>query len=386
MERLTEAIPALHIALTAARRRDRALLDEALRRFGVTGVHGEAEVGITSLIAATIDDANHPVIRVDLDGATSADDVTWLLARGLARAVLGPTLSVLLGPSEMRPTSAQQHYIQFAETVGSQIADLALSDQGMGSSVDAIQVLDVIGRVYEQSVQPPVLWIDHLQAPALTPRHPVDVDALLWNVRSVQQRFEMPVIISGHRMASPIAYRRSGAFHGDGQWVTIGRPGVEVWTATATALEDFAPTREWIAAMTEITHGHPATMLLALALNVELGSRPPLELWRIMLSSDDGHVARAVQHARSLHRLGGRVLELIAIGIGPYEDAQTDARRKEIYRAVTRLHEGGLITQPRPRAWELTNPLLAGRLRGEAPTSTDDAAPRQVHEGVPTDA
>ncbi len=386
MDGLISAIPLLHGALTAARRDDLGRIDEALLRFGVTGVHGEAEVGITRLIEAAIARAEHPCIRVDLDGATSDTDVAWLLARGLARVILGPALSMVLLPPGLRPASADRHFIQFAEAAGRRVADLSVSEQATAPDMPVPEVLDAVGRVYEQSVQSPALWIDHLQAPTLTPRHPLDVDALLWNVRTIQQKFEMPVIVSGHRTATPVAYGKRGAFHGDGLWVSIGRPGLAVWLDAADALGASAPTPGWTVAMAEITHGHPATTLLALALSAEFAARrpDPLHLWRFMLSSDDGHVARAILHARTLHRLGGRVLEQIAQGAGPYEDAPSDQRRKEIHRAVTRLHEGGLITQPRPRTWEVTNPLVAGRLRREAPSSIYDASPCDPREHEPT--
>jgi hypothetical protein len=139
---------------------------------------------------------------------------------------------------------------------------------------------------------------------------------------------------------------------------------------------------EWLRDLTEMTEQHPATTLLALALRATgKAASSPLALWQDMLPLDDGHTGRAVQHARSLHRLGGRILEQIAHGIGPYEDAARGSVQ-DINRAVRRLHQAGLIFQPKPRTWDVTNPLVAARLRGALPLTGRDAHGVQALELV----
>jgi hypothetical protein len=358
---LREAIPHLKDALSDARREDLARLDDGLREFGVTGVQGEAEVGITSLLATAIRRSGQESVRVDLDGASSEIDVAWLLARGMATCAVGPAnLSLLHSPESLRPLSAQRAFIDFANRAGQRIARFAFADQPEGD-VGIAETLSTFPDLFAQASIPPPIWIDHLETPGLTPRHPVDVRALLWNVRALRQRMEFPIVISGHRTATPAAYDQSGAFHGDGTWITIGRPGIEVWLAVAKSLGEAAPPPVWVSEMFEHARGHPATMLLSLALFVTLDHRPASELWLLMLSLDDGHLNRALMHARTLHRLGGPVFEQIAQELGPYSEPRVPI--KEIHRAVQRLHEAGLITQPRPRTWEVTNPLIGERLR-----------------------
>ena len=379
---LTRSVPHVKAALSAARRHDIGRVDEALRRFGVTGVHGEPEVGVTSVVEATLRASQQRSVRIDLDGVTDEHDVAWLLARGMARADVGPMeFSLMHVPEGLRPTSARRLYVAFAEKAGADIATLALADAATaGSGIE--EALRAFERVFDQQPMPPVLWIDHVQAPALTPRHPLDVDRLLWNVRAMQQRFEVPVIVSGNQAATPVAFGPAGAFHGDGAWVTLGRPGRDVWRDVAASLGDQAPPRHWVEEMADIAHAHPATMVLALSLHVELPdrARTALDLWQLMLSLDDGLVARTMQHARSLHRLGGRIVTQVAEGRGPYTDARGPNAVKEIHRAVRRLHEAGMITQPRPRAWELTNPLVAGRLRRTMPQDTDEAVGEEAYD------
>ena len=384
MVRLTRTVPQLKDALSEARRSDLAQVDEGLRRFGFTGVHGEPEVGTTSVVEVAIARSNQKSIRVDLDGAASDADVAWMLAHGLARTVISPpTLSLLSNPT-MVPTEARRALVAFGERVGQRVADFAVADLPT-QDVDVEEVLTAIARVWDQAPVPPILWIDHIQAPELTSRHPVDVDALLWNVRGLQQQMELPILVSGSKAVTQLAHGRSGAFHGDGVWVTLDRPGTSAWLHVAEALGTSAPPKEWVSEMATITHRHPATMLLALALYAELPkhARAPLELWQLMLSLDDGYAGRAVQHARSLHRLGGFVLDRIAHGVGPYEGAQTKAEQNDRNRAVNRLYEGGLITQPRARVWEVTNPLLAGRLRRDMPLTASEAHPRQAGDIQP---
>lgn len=349
----------LAATLTHARTDDLERIRDGLRLGGVVGVHGEAEVGVTSLVAAVVRSSNSPCIRVDLDTATSEGDIAWQLARGLARLTLDPTaLSLALLPDGLRPASADRAFVRFASQVGLEVADLARADDAPeDASVDP--VLSALADLPSDRALP-WLWIDHLGAPLVPSRHPLAVDELLWNVRALQQRRDAVVLLSGRRSATPVAFDANGAFHGDGLWVAVERPTFAVWSET---VDDPAP--RWLWELLELTRGHPATMLLGVALRKSgtLRDASPRETWDFLLGLDDGLLARAFDHARSLHRLGGETLERIARGLGPYEDAGTTARRKEVNRAVRRLHDTGLITQPRPRTWEITNPLIDGRLR-----------------------
>lgn len=383
MAGLTTTIPRLHEALTVARRSDVVHVDDALRRFGVTGIHGEPEVGITAVVEGALRLNGQTSIRVDLDTATDERGVAWALVHGLARVMIGPAAVAEMLRADVASTDVQRAYLGFTEQVGRSVAAFALDEDA--SAVEISEALDAIAAATEQMVDPPVLWIDHLQAPLVTARHQVDVNDLLWNVRGVHQRLELPIIVSGSRAASEVAHGAHGAFFGDGVWVTLGRPGVDAWQRVARSLGDRAPSPSWVNQFADITAGHPQAMLLALALSVEFPDHAstPLGLWQLMLSLDAGHVARAMQHARTLHRLGGDLLVAIARGGRPYEGAQGKAAQMERQRGVKRLHQAGLITQPRPRAWHVTNPLLAGRLGGQLSLTSRDAGFVEVEAEAP---
>lgn len=82
-----------------------------------------------------------------------------------------------------------------------------------------------------------------------------------------------------------------------------------------------------------------------------------------MAAHDDGVAARAVQHARSLHRLGGQVLVQVARGQRPYASTQRGtASTQEISKVLARLRLAGLIR--RTDRWDVVNPLVAIRARG----------------------
>jgi hypothetical protein len=96
-----------------------------------------------------------------------------------------------------------------------------------------------------------------------------------------------------------------------------------------------------------------------------------------LANHDDGHTARALEHARTLHRLGAQVLVEIAHGRKPYGQPGLGSRPQEINRALQRLHSAGLPTNHGHGAWSVTNPLLAMRTRalargGVVPAEADD--------------
>jgi hypothetical protein len=370
---LTESIPLAHAGLTAGRGRDRERIVHALQEADVVGVHGEPEVGVTRVTTDALRQQPRAVIRVDLDGVSDDRDIAWLLARGLARALVpAADFSLLHGPIGLQPTSTRSAVLHLRSELGDAIAELAQGDSPPASTVTSGDVLAALERLVADEALPLVLWIDHLQTPGLTPRHPVDARQLLWDVRAVHQRTDLQVVVSCNGAATELAAGRESAFHGDGLWVTVGRPGTDAWQHVVEALR-LEVGAEWVRDLGEITQQHPLTTLLALALRATRQEPvSALALWQAMLPMDDGHTARAVQHARTLHRLGARILTQIAHGMGPYQDP-AGATTQDIHRAVRRLHQAGLIFQPAPRAWAVTNPLVAGRLRGPMPLTGRDA-------------
>ncbi|MCA1678123.1 MAG: hypothetical protein LC777_03830 [Actinobacteria bacterium] len=371
MIELDELIPLCHRALTHARQDVHEQIAEALVEAGVVGVSGEPEVGCTTVVSSVVR-SRHDAVRVDLDGVSGPGDIAWLVARGLAAIIAGPPhLSLLQGPAEFRSASTRRALLDLQEQLGMTLTDIALSD-GPPDKDSSELLAEALGAVeHLASMRPLLVWVDHLEAPGLTPRHPVKVRELLWQLRAIRQRLPLSVLVSCRTPAVELAADRRAAFFGDGLWVTIKRPTVDVWEQVARDLARLGArgiSTRFVNDLFQLAEGHPATMMLGLCeRSVSGGSTGSAQrLMLRMASRDDGHTARAMQHARTLHRLGSQVLVEVAHGRKPYRQA-LGSRPQETNRALKRLHLAGLLTQPEPRRWKVTNPLVALRIRGLVP-------------------
>lgn len=351
-------------ALTEARGIDRERIWTTIADRRVVGVYGEAETGKTSVIEAGL--RGERVARVDLDGAAGEAEVAWLLARALARFVALPLdLSLLHAPSDLQPARAKRVLVQLTETLGATVRDLALAEGPDRASADLDEVLDHFDRLADSDT---ILWIDHLETPSLTPRHPVDVDSLLWRIRARGQRSEWRLLLSCRTPAVEIAASERGAYYLDGEWLRLVRPDRAIWRRVAS--QAGAPMGPELDPLLDLTQGHPRTTLLVLASTQD--DRSAHEAFADLISLDTGLAARAMQHAKTLHRLGGHVLTEVAAGRGPYQRLARYAATKDISLAVSRLHMAGLLTQPAPRKWLITNPLVAACLRGGLPREPEE--------------
>src|SRR4029077_2772515 len=335
---------------------------EAVAAHHVVGVLGEAEVGKTRTIgqALRLPNDGPAMIYLDLDGAASDEHVGFLLAKQIARTVLGGTDFSLLSGGVLLPGRVQRGRLQVAELLGVEGLEEALREwpSGRYPSAKALGALQTLAERRDL-----MLWIDHVEAPRLPPRHPLKVDRLLWGVRELGQReSRLRVVISGREALRDEILGTSAAFHQQGQWLSLHAPAAGTWREVAGHLHVSAGVADELA---NLTGGHPTTMLLALHLIEADGQRPPRveDILRELAVRDDGLAARAVQHARSLHRLGGQVLTQIALGQRPYAATQRgSATSQEISKVLNRLRLAGLLRHS--DGWEIVNPLLAIRLRG----------------------
>jgi hypothetical protein len=110
-------------------------------------------------------------------------------------------------------------------------------------------------------------------------------------------------------------------------------------------------------------------MLVAMV-NFSLGARKGADQLLGEIASTSGDLGgRAFQHACTLHRLGGKILEQVALGRGPYAAAQRgDSPPQEIRKVLGRLQLAGLIRHD--SAWSIVNPLVGIHLRREVSTAS----------------
>jgi hypothetical protein len=390
MTSFDELLPVAHRALTQARHAEREELTDALERAGVVRVFGEADVGKTSLLGAAL--RREPVIAIDLNAVSGPGDVAWLIAHGLARHAVGAQrLSELQGPARLRSPAARRALIDLQSRLGMQLADIALADGPVDKDSD--ELLAGAMEAMERAVAgdtPLTVWVDQLEAPGLTPRHPVSPRALLWQLRSIRQRSSsLRIVASGRAPAQRLVDDEEGALHGDGILVSIDRPPDEVWQQVAAGLTRVAGGRgvpgRIVVELCALTERHPRTMLLALCerASSESAHRAADPLIAELATRDDGHTERALEHARTLHRLGAQVLVEIAHGRRPYRQPGLGSRPQEINRALQRLHWAGLLTNHGHGAWSVTNPLLAMRTRALARAGIAAAEAEAEDTGLP---
>jgi len=358
---LIDILPRAHNALATARAAEAMRITDAIRDQGVVGVLGEAEVGKTETVRQAIAPLLRPstLIHLDLDGAASDESAAFLLAKQIARALVGPIDFSLLSAGALLPSRVEAGRIELAELLGADGLEEATRAWPSGTyplpkALRALATLASRGAV--------VLWIDHLEAPSLTPRHPLQIDRMLWGVRELSQRApELRVVLSGREGAGPLALNETAAFHQQGRWLSLDLPLSTSWEATAAELGVPAGV---VHQLRDLLDGHPATMLLAL---IEIadgeGIRHPYEVVRDLASSDAGLTGRTMQHARSLHRLGGQVLTQIALGEKPYAATQRGrATQQEITKVLGRLRLAGLLRHD-AEGWSVINPLVAIGIR-----------------------
>ncbi|HEU5062379.1 MAG TPA: hypothetical protein VFT79_04380 [Solirubrobacterales bacterium] len=363
---LIEEINRARWTLEFARLGEAEQITEALQTARVVGVLGEAEVGKTETVGQALGNSRpkYPVLHLNLDGVAGEAQVASQLVRKIAVAELGAEFSTLK-VGVLVPASLERKKVELAELLGVNGLEEAMRDWPSGemSLADALTSLSKLTRRYET-----VLWVDHLEAPSLTPRHPFDLDKLLWALREmVQTHPSLSLVLSGRDAVEGQVLGPEAAFHQQGRWLSLDNPSLEVWRKVASDLKAPEGTAMELA---DLTAGHPETMLTALLmLSREAPRRDSEELLRELASTSAALASRAFQHACTLHRLGGQVLRQVALGQGPYAISQRGGSPpQEIRKVLGRLRLAGLIRHD--DGWAVVNPLIGFILRQEVTRKT----------------
>lgn len=358
---LAEDVRRAHWGLELARLAEAEQITVAVEQSQIVGVLGEAEVGKTETIRHALGNSseNLAVLRVDLDGAASDAHLAFLIGRQIVGSHLTAGELSTLKVGALVPASIEAKRLELAELLGVDGLDEALRDWPSGhyDLAPALAALERLARDRET-----ILWVDHLEAPGLTPRHPLDLNRWLWSVREIVQRLpRLGLVLSGRVGIEATLLGERAAFHQQGRWLSLDNPPADVWHQTARGLK---VGDEAVAELVELTGGHPETMLLALLELPEKRSSPE-EVLRQLGSAAGALAARSMQHARTLHRLGGQLLIQVAYGSRPYALAQRGSSpQQEITKVLRRLREAGLIRHDQV-GWSVVNPLVGMALRGE---------------------
>jgi DNA-binding CsgD family transcriptional regulator len=341
-----------------------------------TGIVGEAESGKTYTLRRALrlmGADGWRFVELDLDGAYSANQLAWTWARQMARAVMdGVAFSHMtsLSPS-MWPSSTRGEFANLPRRIGAEATRLAQAPHPDGT-VGSAKQLTALARATANLAREGgriVLVVDHLEAPETTRARTPDARELLWMIRAAGQHVpDLHVVASCRPVAQDLAADTDAAYHLDGRWLTVGPLTVE-------GLPDELGHEE-AATVIGATGGHPpATHELIVEMLTGEPSRATPNRPGVALQTAIGRLAarhaslagRYLQHARSLHRLGGHLLQVTARGEGPYSGSP-NIDPSQIAEAMKRLDLAGLVAK-RDRAsteWVIADPRVGWAL-GQQP-------------------
>lgn len=347
--------PSLPDALSMVRGRP---LLEALVRERFVGVHGGAENGKSHFLRLTSAHANPEILVIAVDLAQAIDEghFGWLMLRAAAGALVSPEEWTALSGGDASSTHYQEGYLTVVRTLG-ELGEQALDETSR--QADLPQVVQAVGEL--SAVRQVRLVIDHLEAPLHVPRKAIDVSDLLWSIRAEwQRRPELQILLAARPEAVELAAGSEAAFYGDGLWVHLERPSASEWQEALDAAGDSVP--GYLVGVLQLSEGHVCTTMSMLEDPRCTDSAGIREVFAELAATAAPLAARCHQHARSLHRAGGPLLEAIANWQPPYA-ALPSLNSKEAYRCVTALAAAGLVCRT-PDGWTVLNPLVGSALRG----------------------
>lgn len=362
--------------LAAAMDRTREPLVERVRETisenTFTGIVGEAESGKTYILRrarARLDADSWASVHLDLDDAYSPNQLAWTWARELARAVMDPTAFSHMSSldASMWPSATRGEVVTLAQRIGDEAARMTQAqapDGTVGSTKQLAELARATAKVAQERGRL-VLVVDHLEAQATARGKTPGARDLLWTIRAASQHLpQLHVVAIGRPAAQELATDANAAYHLDGRWLTV-----EPLTVNDVP-GDLAP--QEAAAVIAATRGHPAATH---ELVVEMITGEPSEATPsrpgVAVQTAVGRLAarhaslagRYLQHARSLHRLGGHLLQVVARGDGPYTGSP-NIDPTQIADAMKRLDLAGVVAKPNRRSteWVIADPRVAWTL------------------------
>lgn len=367
-----------------------------------TGLVGEAELGKTGLLLEALrllSGEGWAIVRLDLDGAWSPNRLAWRWSIELARAVAGGVAISHLHALDrsMWPSSTRAALLALPKVLGPETTALAEAPQPpAGIGRDEILQTPLQATLALASQRRVILAIDHLETPSAAGIRSPDVAKLLWSLRAPGQHVEnLHVVVATRPAAQGLASGPTSAYHLLGYWLTVQAP-----TAGEFAVLTGMP-RPWCELVVSHTAGHPASTLEVLAELVTLTGPGPghatpdlpngysdqravslVEYAIVTVSERHTDLARrAVEHARTVHRMGSHLLTAVARGEGPYQ-ATPEIPSSDVAKAMVRLHLNGLVRRRGSQhGWEPADPRIRWALAG-APFLSEAAAepPRDTPE------
>jgi hypothetical protein len=178
----------------------------------------------------------------------------------------------------------------------------------------------------------------------------------LWELRDLASRGQISLLLSSRPHQQEMLLGSEAPFYGAIQTLQMPQLSPKDWMHAidrAIAPGDL----EWLL---ERTRGRTQTMIETLAAWPTKTS--PRNAWRYAARARIPQAEELLRVSGAIHEFAPRLLSAIAADEPPYP-AVVGARPNRIAKALSLLHEVDLIEQPRPRRWQIADPLLGDALR-----------------------
>jgi hypothetical protein len=298
---------------------------------------------------------------------TDQQQVAQAIARAAAGALLGDAR--LLDVPEDRLSAVQQRtWLDLRRALGD-IVDL-LDGELPAERPPAPLIADVVGALAQGAMERSVhtalvlygadVLIDVPRSRFTKPGE------LLWAMRSAAQGApQFSLILAGGPATIDLTSDPNAAFYGWGRPLKLGRLDTE--TLSDAVIAALGSDRALALRVAELSEGLPRiARLLARWVREELATPAPGDpvgaAWIRLLHDQASSLRTATRLLADLHRVALPVCQALATGRAPYRAAHSS----EVTRALRLLHAHGVCESPKPRAWRLTDPLLAAWLRGDS--------------------
>jgi hypothetical protein len=354
-----------------------AMLDEVP---GLTVVSCDPFSGTSMLLAAAAEEAHQRCVLVDVRRCGDTLDLAMAIADAAVGVFEGE--SAPWWTSDAMPSSTAA--LRLART---------LSDEGLdpgeirtGSGDPLVLLEDALHLTVVLADGPVTVILDHL-GPLLWQQGTANGRKLLGALRAIRQRFPQLVLAlveySDGSAVKALKDRQHPMYQAGGT-VEIRRARPEEFR---TDLIITRPTTRVSPALllgcADLAHGVPALTWRT----VELAPPDPhaataaLAGWRTLRRLTEPETARQWDTLRRVHPLAQTIVAVTANGLRPHSIAAND---KSINDGLQVMRALGLAWQPKPRSWEIADPLLIAyardhaqpwvtRRRSSAPIPLDDA-------------
>jgi hypothetical protein len=188
--------------------------------------------------------------------------------------------------------------------------------------------------------------------------HRLRSESALWELRQIANEAPFEILLST-RPAHAVKFTGpEGAVFGNVWTVELPRPSVARWAKVLAEHErSLHPNDlEWLL---ERTRGRPATTIGVLEHQEKRISIRTA--WRRAVRANMARAEDVRRLAGALHPYAPELLQAVALGEPPYS-AIKGASSQVVARALARLRDLDLIEQPRPRQWQIADPLLSAAL------------------------